>query len=327
LAFLRERGKPYLNEIPLLMNKHRAPMTTTSQQQQYPLRMSRSFWHIPLHAVHACSALACSQTRYYTAAWCDGVQTYEACDEPSADYQNGRCSKSGLLFASGVSLHLLDIARPRAQFGFGDVYNPDRIVIPDLLFFIQIDFPLLTPTRRMITTTHALTLRETLHLVRLAYEDIYETELRTATHHTHDLVTACECAIRPVDITPPDTLPDASDMCSICYAAYTNPSEIGKCPCAHMFHSQCLQSWLNTGAKTCPLCRAALKQCDACDGTETVHFELTAPMLPVELRPYPFLRPLTDGVYGLHSYDFDQLVLRSMVYNRDVRTLFLCMSR
>lgn len=46
-----------------------------------------------------------------------------------------------------------------------------------------------------------------------------------------------------------------SDSCSICLDAYQEDDKVHRIDeCNHLFHSQCLFTWLKTH-KTCPLCR------------------------------------------------------------------------
>ncbi|KAK7286901.1 hypothetical protein RJT34_22245 [Clitoria ternatea] len=49
---------------------------------------------------------------------------------------------------------------------------------------------------------------------------------------------------------------DASSMCSICLGVFPNGSKAIRLPkpCSHIFHQQCITTWLNI-KNTCPLCR------------------------------------------------------------------------
>lgn len=46
--------------------------------------------------------------------------------------------------------------------------------------------------------------------------------------------------------------------CVICYAAYRSGDMLTTLPCAHMFHSECINRWLKE-SKNCPLCYEEVK--------------------------------------------------------------------
>lgn len=50
---------------------------------------------------------------------------------------------------------------------------------------------------------------------------------------------------------------DESDIvCSICFGPIENGDTVGDLPCHHLFHAECLKSWLTRRA-VCPLCQRA----------------------------------------------------------------------
>ena len=42
--------------------------------------------------------------------------------------------------------------------------------------------------------------------------------------------------------------------CAICLSDYEINEEIVECPCRHIFHNECIVSWLK-GKQNCPVCR------------------------------------------------------------------------
>lgn len=49
------------------------------------------------------------------------------------------------------------------------------------------------------------------------------------------------------------------EECSICFAAYMPGEELRTLPCMHSFHTECIDSWLTSGAAgagTCPVCHS-----------------------------------------------------------------------
>jgi hypothetical protein len=47
------------------------------------------------------------------------------------------------------------------------------------------------------------------------------------------------------------------DKCTICYEDFTDLADLEFLPCAHKFHSKCIQQWLSQKS-TCPLCKISI---------------------------------------------------------------------
>ena len=47
--------------------------------------------------------------------------------------------------------------------------------------------------------------------------------------------------------------------CPICLETFNVQSQILSTPCDHIYHSECINSWLATGSRTCPNCRSRLR--------------------------------------------------------------------
>ena len=48
---------------------------------------------------------------------------------------------------------------------------------------------------------------------------------------------------------------NSTDECAICIEEYKQGENLKILPCKHKFHQKCLDEWLTTSGKTCPLCR------------------------------------------------------------------------
>ncbi|XP_022135697.1 probable E3 ubiquitin-protein ligase XERICO [Momordica charantia] len=46
--------------------------------------------------------------------------------------------------------------------------------------------------------------------------------------------------------------------CSVCLSQFEPESEINHLSCGHLFHTECLEKWLDYWNSTCPLCRTPL---------------------------------------------------------------------
>ena len=51
------------------------------------------------------------------------------------------------------------------------------------------------------------------------------------------------------------TKEDKYDCCSICLEDYEYSDQLRILPCHHAFHSKCVDQWLSTTKRICPLCR------------------------------------------------------------------------
>ncbi|KAL3499137.1 hypothetical protein ACH5RR_038230 [Cinchona calisaya] len=52
---------------------------------------------------------------------------------------------------------------------------------------------------------------------------------------------------------------EASNLCTICLEGIDLKHEVRQlCRCSHVFHRDCLDTWVDSGQVTCPLCRSML---------------------------------------------------------------------
>jgi len=57
-----------------------------------------------------------------------------------------------------------------------------------------------------------------------------------------------------------DPSPDPDLLCAICQCVLSNPTEASAC--RHVFCHECIMTWLNSGARTCPTCRSVMTSSD-----------------------------------------------------------------
>ena len=46
--------------------------------------------------------------------------------------------------------------------------------------------------------------------------------------------------------------------CSTCFESFTSESEVLSTPCGHIFHSDCINDWLDKGDLNCPQCTSSI---------------------------------------------------------------------
>ena len=63
-----------------------------------------------------------------------------------------------------------------------------------------------------------------------------------------------------LDVDLFDQSPDPDLLCAICHCVLSNPTEASTC--RHVFCHHCILTWLNSGARTCPTCRAVMSSYD-----------------------------------------------------------------
>jgi hypothetical protein len=90
--------------------------------------------------------------------------------------------------------------------------------------------------------------------------------------------------------------------------------------CTHMFHKSCITEWIKTSA-TCPICRSNIYLCTNCNGTRMIFYYFVGVVVPFEQRGGIINRNSSNGIFGIHSYDFESLSLTDMTYDRINKTL------
>lgn len=300
----------------------------------YPIRTCRSHWKIKIYCYHTCSDRWCS--RIMLSCSDDDPNQFRLI--PNPNYIDGKCSKYNKLEKTFIRLFNFDKTIPRNEFGL--LYNPDAIVIPDTSFSVSLFFPFSHVFDISINSYTSFTLRDLLHSIKVLYTFIYDEEERTATPQTYTLKRVCnDCSQRRLSdcssTTDPDivkSLHDTNKECSICYNSFISEEEDNeeeqRCitlKCKHIFHEECLSRWVQSSA-TCPLCRLNIFECEKCVGTGIVYYTFNGVVIPVEERGEMLNRNSSNGIFGIHSYDLEDIILEDMLYDRKRKKLYLNLS-
>jgi hypothetical protein len=290
--------------------------------------MTRKKWNIPLFCIHTCDE-NCNILIVY-----NNLHQYVLLNNP--DYLNGYCSFNNKIRPTTIRISTFDINTPEGDMGF--LYNPELKVIMDNSFVVSIYFPLSYVFEVIISNpslTNGFTLKELLYSIKNLYEFIYQEEERTASPQIYQLKKFCSSCgnkdlsefIQNIEFTNEDI--KKFDDCCICYSDYEILSTDEekkylptKLKCGHIYHEFCIKKWLEKSG-TCPICRHNIFECRNCDGTGVIYYTFTGVVVPVEERGETLNRNHSNGVFGIHSYDLEDLVIEKMSYDRIKRRLHI----
>jgi hypothetical protein len=237
------------------------------------------------------------------------------------------------------NIHLKSFQFTKPQGNYGSLMNPDMIVIPDSKFSVKITYPLVVPVTIWVANTDngPFRLRDIVLIIRQIYIGLYEKEEMSASVEKFNITRRCEeCHELDIKTTlqgAHEADSEANDTCCICYEDYTttttttttttNNATATKLRCNHIFHQKCISTWIDKAGKSCPLCREKIYKCSVCGDTKIIHDTIETKILPLKYRKSPFFkRNKTNGIFQIYDWDFDVLVLKSMIYNRLQKRLY-----
>lgn len=283
--------------------------------RNYPIRLSRQSWRVKFYAKHVCD-----QRCKVRIVPCSGSPlTYMM--SPNPLWKEGGCVKKGELERGMIRLSEFEKDNPQTI--YGPLENSDTIVIPDQRISVIIDYPLLNRAEAVITSDDGggFTLAEIIHKVKQVYSYIYNEEERTATPCTYHLSKFCLDCITHNGEKDLDKTSAPEGDCIICMGSFDS-GECSKMQCGHVFHNTCITDWMKFSS-SCPLCRKMARECGKCGGTYVIYYTYTGVVIPIEERGIILARNMTDGIFGIHSQDFENIYLRSMDYDRKRKQLRL----
>jgi len=276
----------------------------------YPLRKTSQAWKIPLVIIHICD----ESCLYKISQEIINDEFYLITQE-NPDFKNGKCTYFGKKIFSPIRLKFFDIKNSSIENNL--LYRPDEIVIPDARFNVIVNYPLRNPVQisMFAPSEKGFTRASLIDSLQKIYDFIYREEERTATPTIYEYREICS------DCTNKDKKKFLKkrkiegEICSICY----NSGKYGvDLPCGHNFHKKCILSWLNEN-NTCPLCRKYVIQCKSCNGLGFISRVEQNVVIPPEYRGV--FRNTTDGIFGIWGYDFEDLYLEELFYNRKRKIL------
>lgn len=284
----------------------------------YPLRTSSALWKIKLYSKHICNDMC--KFAYLQENLSDTTSIMFIIQNP--DYKEGKCPYSMKLNTS--SIHIKDFDKKNPNTIDGELLFYNSIVIPDTEITINISFPLKDPKNIRITSDDSLgfSLTSLLNKIKNVYKWIYQEEENTCTIKTFEIIEQCNCSYKYIDNT--DNIEDINlkeeEKCSICLENLDN-IDIKKTTCNHFFHKQCIYEWINNNKNTCPLCRENILQCSNNCNNGFLFKKYTGKIIPKDMRGI-LSRNSTDGMFQIYGYDYEDLFIDEMLYNRTTKILY-----
>jgi hypothetical protein len=279
----------------------------------YPIRTTKNQWNIYFYCKHKCT----TKCEYIIMS-----DSTELVLENNPDFKDGICSKNLKIEKSQVRISSFDKDNPECC--MGPLINSEEEVISDSSFTVSLYYPFSFIFDIFISSSEGFTLKELINAIKVLYKFIYDEEERTATPQTFSLKKVCSsCGIKNLsDYVENETNNSTNDeTCSICYEKF-NDLEAVKLKCDHIFHKECIEKWVEKSG-TCPLCRYNIFLCDSCSGKGVIYYQYNGVVVPLEQRGSILNRNRSNGLFGIHSYDFEDLVLKSMHYDNKNKKLFV----
>ena len=224
-------------------------------------------------------------------------------------YHNGKCEKSGKVTEICINIASYFDNPPI-------LYKPDKIVIRDSEYIMEITYPLNNPATVKYCSENGFTYKQVIDNLVKTYHEIYRLEEETATENTYYYAQKC-ISCNNCEQIQTKKCEKSDDVCSICLDsmdAQTNNCELH---CEHIYHVDCIDTWLKNNT-TCPQCREhQFQKCNNCEDGEII-MQHIGKVLPVDLRASVgrlLNRETTDGKFGIWGHDISDLEIESLEYD------------
>lgn len=283
----------------------------------YPIRFTRKSWHIRLYSIHDCIN-SCN----YKLVRQRGNSKYKLIYDSNF---SDNCDRNNKVEHTIIPVKYFDINSPKGL--FGNLYDANKIVIPEQHFYMVLSFPLSRKIKIHVNEPlgDGFMLKEILYAIKIAYEDIYNIEENTASQNNYIIMTNCDDCFE-IDLSKcikTGIIHNLSNnICAICQDQLTEPDTIELKNCIHQYHQKCIEDWINNNGKTCPICREQLYKCSTCNGNGNmiIYHEGAAP--PFQYRGM-LPRIQTNGIYGIYDFYLEELFINDLKYNRQKNELFV----
>ena len=282
----------------------------------YPIRTSRNKWEIKLFSQHKCNE-SCSIRFENDISFPDQILIMN-----NPKFIDNKCeiyNKIGKTFVRFAYFNY-----DTSELNDNEIlYDANKIVIPDKIFTLTVDYPLSYLFEIIVHTDNdGFTLKQLIVYIRTLYEYMYDEEERTSTPQIYNLKKYCSsCGNKELHKYIENTNKNDGE-CSICFNNYDDDNDAGKLKCGHIFHNSCIKRWFTTSG-TCPICRSNVFECKNCDGNGIIYYQFTGTVIPIDQRGMFDHRNHTNGIFGIYNCDIEDLILDKMIYDRNKKKLYV----
>jgi hypothetical protein len=300
--------------------------------RNYPIRLSKNKYNIPIYSLHKCTIL-CSYI--ISCIYNTNIEENTIILEINKNYINNKCEKHNKIENTKINIsdYLMGIKNNKE----GDtkqVIDINKIVIRDNKFKIYIEFPLLKKIKIKINSVNGngFRLKDLLETICLLYKHIYEKEEETCDYNIFNIIDNCNICINIIDLTKEIDKTQKiknNEVCSICLNNIDMNELIYKFECKHEYHIKCINKWIKTNnnkCNHCPICRNILLNCKKCNNTKIIEKRIKSKIIPKEYRnkyPLGMFRNKTNGIFGIHSAYIENLNINKMEYDNINKVLNL----
>ena len=284
--------------------------------RRYPIRTTRNKWEIKLFSQHKCDE-SCN-IRFEN----DINFPEQIIVTNNPKYVDNKCEYYNIIEKTFIRFAYFNY--DTSQLNDNEIlYDADRIVIPDKVFTLTINYPLSYLFEIIVRTDNdGFTLKQLVAYIRTLYEYIYTEEERTSTPQLYNLKKYCSsCGNKDLQKYI-ENIQKNDGTCDICFTDYNEDDQAGKLKCGHIFHNACITRWFTTSG-TCPICRSNVFECKNCDGSGIIYYQFTGTVIPIEQRGIFTYRNHTNGIFGIYDCDIEDLILDKMVYDRIKKKLYI----
>ena len=275
----------------------------------YPIRKTRKRWDIRLFRIHKCN----EKCKYDIS-----IENNIINIKDNLVYKEGKCDKNNTIEKTIINISNFNIETAELD-GNGILYKSELKVIPDNSFSLSINFPLSYNFELIIRNDikKGFTLKELIKYIKKLYKFIYEEEERTATPQTIEIKKYCiTCENKDFNkYIKTISTDNINEECSICYNELNTASHIANLSCNHLFHFDCVKTWFINNGK-CPICRSNVFNCNNCDGSGIIYYNFVGIVVPIEERGLNLQRNRTNGIFGIYDYDYEDLYIQKLSYDR-----------
>lgn len=240
-------------------------------------------------------------------------------------YKNGKCKQFGK--NEQADIHMINYNIRNWTKSTNNILSPNEIVITDQFIVIIFKFPFKNDIKIKARSKQksGFTRKEIINIIVKKYKEFYNIE-KNSSHdqHYYFMSTCYKCNNKKLlrdDFLYKDNI---RMKCSICNNTNKKDKIIRKLPCTHKYHKSCIDNYISTD-NICPECPnyENLILCSTCKiPTKTKLISTIIPVIQQEKIKGLANSADVDGLYGIISYEFNELFIKSLSYDTKNKILY-----